>query len=107
MERHPNKQYMLVHWDFSTISMVELTPETMRAYQILFAPHQLWRVEYKNEGRALIPDRSDGSEIEAPRVEIISHRTRQLMLERGFNPTAVSNDNALLYNEDDAMQATL
>lgn len=106
MTRNP-KQYLLVHWDYATVSMVEMTPESVAAYQLLFSPHNLWRVEYRNDGRALMTERINGEEIEAPRVEILSHRTRQLMIERAFPEDAASNDNALLFNAEEAMQASV
>jgi len=105
MSRNP-KQYLLVHWDYSKVSMVEMTAETIRAYQLLFRPDQLWRLQWAEDGRALCIDNADATEIDGPKVEIISHRTRQRMIERGFPKDAAANDNAALSDEIEAMLAS-
>ena len=105
MDRNP-KQYLLIHWDYSKVAMVEFNPETIRAYQLLFRPDQLWRLQWAEDGRALMIDNPDMTEIEAPKVKIISHRTRQRMIERGFPKGAAANDNALLFDEEEATRVS-
>ena len=106
MNRNP-KQYLLVHWDWSRVSMIELTPDTISAYQTLFAPHNLWRIGWRENDRALYVDGPEGQELESPRVEVISHRQRQRMIESGFPVDAAANDNALTYDEQEATQASV